>query len=141
MIADAKKALDFQVRIDELESLGGRILTPDDEGVGDWGQQGKGLLSPSLDGVVGNPWEGGHREGARGEGDVSEVGQREGAKGDGDESEVGQREGSIKEGDESEVPESEELESMDTESPSLQDEAGPKGLGSYLGSLGESLGL
>lgn len=136
MIADAKKALDFQVRIDELESLGGRILTLDDEGVGDWGQQGKGLLSPSLDGVVGNPWEVGHREGTRGEGDVIEVGQREGVKGDGDESEVGQREG-----DEGEVPESEELESIDTESPSLQDEAGPKGLGSYLGSLGESLGL
>jgi len=141
MIADAKKALDFQVRIDELETLGGRVLTPDDDGVGEWGQQGKGLLSPSLDGVLENPWDVGQRESSKEEAAENEFGWREGSKGEENESEIEQREGSREEGNEDDIPESEELESVGAETPSSHEEAGGKGLGRYLGSLGESLGL
>ncbi len=128
MIADAKKALEFTVRIDELEPLRGRVLTPDDEGVVDWVRQGNGLLSPSIDGVVDNPWEVGQDDGSKVEGDESGGGKMEGQ---GDESEA----------HDSEAQESEDLESVGMASPSPHEETGGKGLGRYLGSLGESLGL
>lgn len=141
MIADAKKALDFQVRIDELESsLGGRILTPDDERVGEWGPQGKGLLSPSLDGLMKNPWDVvGQRESSKEEAAAeNEFVRKEGEE---IESELEQRDGSKEEGNESDIQGSEDLESVGAETPSSHEEVGGKGLGRYLGSLGESLGL
>lgn len=99
------------------------------------------MLSPSLDGVLENPWDVGRRESFKDEAAENEFGRREGSKGEEIESEVEQREGSREEGNESDIPESEELESVGAETPSSHEEAGGKGLGRYLGSLGESLGL
>ncbi len=47
LIASGKTALEYQVPIPASESLGGRVLTPDDNGDSLFGQ-GQGLLSPSM---------------------------------------------------------------------------------------------
>lgn len=119
MLADAKKALAYRVRVDDLEPLGGRVLTPGDEGDVEWGERGRGLLSPSVDRVAHeNPWDVG-------------VGESEGRDAvQGQESE-----------DERHAEEGEESEGLGLETPSPVEEAGGTGLGRYLGSLGESLGL
>lgn len=51
LIASGKSALQYQARAPTPENLGGRVLTPDDDGDVIFGQ-GQGLLSPS-------PWTGG----------------------------------------------------------------------------------
>ena len=119
MLADAKTALEYRVRIDELEPLSGRVLTPGDEGEVEGGEQGRGLLSPSVDKItLENPWDVG----------VVEGGGRDDVKG---------QEGD----DERNAVEREGLEAVGSETPSPVEEAGVMGLGRYLGSLGESLGL
>lgn len=52
LIASGKTALQYQARAPTPEKLGGRVLTPDDDGDVIFGQ-GQGLLSPS-------PWTGGN---------------------------------------------------------------------------------
>ena len=121
MITDAKRALEYKVNIEELESLGGRVLTPE-EG---WSERGRGLLSPSLEGAVReqNPWEL-----VRGK--------------DGEEQDKHDQ-GNQREASEHKLHEDDDLDSLDSATPSPQphEDTGGKGLGRYLGSLGESLGL
>ena len=111
MIGDAKKALEYRVRIDELEPLRGRVLTPNDEDGVAGGEGGKGLLSPSLDRGLDDPMDAQQTEGSEGIFDGSRV------------------------------DETIDVESLGLSTPSPQDEGGGMGLGRYLGSLGESLGL
>ncbi|KAL8708586.1 MAG: hypothetical protein Q9220_006521 [cf. Caloplaca sp. 1 TL-2023] len=55
LIADGKKALDYQVDTGSLVNLGPRVLSPDQyDGES---QMGRGLLSPGLDERLENPWE------------------------------------------------------------------------------------
>ena len=57
MIADAKKALEYHVQIDGLETRGGRVLLPDELEDGEIGEQRQGLLSPGVTDRKGMEWE------------------------------------------------------------------------------------
>lgn len=56
LLSSGKRALEYRTPSPELESLGARVLTPDDnedEGFA----RGQGLLSPSINSGGANPWE------------------------------------------------------------------------------------
>ncbi|KAL8949164.1 MAG: hypothetical protein Q9222_004714 [Ikaeria aurantiellina] len=55
LIADGKKALDYQVDTGSVANLGPRVLSPDQ--YEEDSQMGRGLLSPGLDEKLDNPWE------------------------------------------------------------------------------------
>lgn len=57
LINDAKKALEYQVKIGGVETHGGRVLSPDEIEEGEIGQQRQGLLSPGVADVQGMQWE------------------------------------------------------------------------------------
>ena len=56
MISEGKRALEYKAEVGPGETLGPRVLTPDERA---WdAEMGRGLLSPSLDPEkMGNPWE------------------------------------------------------------------------------------
>ena len=56
LLESGKRALAYHAEAPEAENLGPRVLTPDEVDGGNFGQ-GQGLLSPSLDHVMENPWE------------------------------------------------------------------------------------
>ena len=57
LINDAKKALEYHVKIGGVETHGGRVLSPDEIEEGEIGQQRQGLLSPGVADVQGMQWE------------------------------------------------------------------------------------
>ena len=56
LLENGKRALAYYAEAPEHENLGPRVLTPDEVEDRFFGQ-GQGLLSPSLDHVMGNPWD------------------------------------------------------------------------------------
>ena len=56
LLENGKRALAYFAEAPEPENLGPRVLTPDEVEDGHFGQ-GQGLLSPSLDHVMDNPWD------------------------------------------------------------------------------------
>ena len=56
LLENGKRALAYYAEAPELESLGPRVLTPDEVEDRLFGQ-GQGLLSPSLNRVMENPWD------------------------------------------------------------------------------------
>ena len=56
LLESGKRALAYHAEAPEAENLGPRVLTPDDVEDGHF-SQGQGLLSPSLNHVLENPWE------------------------------------------------------------------------------------
>ena len=56
LLENGKRALAYFAEAQEPENLGPRVLTPDEVDDGHFGQ-GQGLLSPSLNHVMENPWD------------------------------------------------------------------------------------
>lgn len=57
LITDAKKALEYHVKIGGVETRGGRVLSPDEIEDDEIGQQRQGLLSPGVTDMQGMQWE------------------------------------------------------------------------------------